>query len=322
MPATVAIVRCPSYDPAVVDEALDEALQLLGGTSAFIKRDEQILLKPNLLAAARPDEQATTHPEIVAAVVRQVVRAGGRPFIAESPAFGSLAHVAEVAGVGEVSRAYEAPLIELDHAIHLPFKSSLSRRWMVGDPRVVNADLVINLPKLKSHSQTRLTGAVKNLYGCVPGKRKVWWHFQAGHDLDRFSDMLVENVRAVQSGLTVVDAVVAMEGQGPRRGTPRPVGLLVVGADPVAVDVILCELVGLPHTQYEIVQAAARRGVGTSALQAIRVLGEPLDRVRVIGFRLPTTLQDISFNVPRMARSMMRQAWLRLIQERVTPYGR
>lgn len=322
MAATVAIVRCPSYEPSAVDEALEEALRLLGGISQFVKRDEQVLLKPNLLAAARPEEQATTHPEVVAAVIRQVLRAGGRPFIAESPAFGSLKHVAETAGVGGVARRYHVPLIELNRATHLPLKSPLSDRWLVGDPRVIEADVVLNLPKLKAHVQARLTGAVKNLYGCVPGKRKVWWHFQAHRDLARFCDMLVENVRAIQSALTVVDAVVAMEGQGPRRGRPRPVGLLVAGDDPVAVDAVLCEIVGLPAAQYEVLQAAARRKVGTPTLAEIRVVGEAIERVRAAGFELPAVLQDISFNIPRMAKSGLRQAWLKLVAERVAPYGR
>ncbi len=322
MSPTVAIVRCPTYAPAAVDAALEEAFHLLGGISQFVKRDEQVLLKPNLLAAATPEEQATTHPEIVAGVIRQVARAGGRPFIAESPAFGSLTHVAEVAGIGAVARAHHVPLVELNRPIHLPLKSPLSRRWLVGDPRVVQADVLLNLPKLKAHAQTRLTGAIKNLYGCVPGKRKVWWHFQAQHDLARFSEMLADNALAVQSSLTIVDAVMAMEGQGPRRGTPKPVGLIVAGSDPVAVDAVLCELVGLPVQQYEIVQVAARRGVGVADLGTIRIVGESLEQARISNFVIPGTLQDISFNVPRMAKSAFRQAWLRLVQERWTTYGR
>lgn len=319
MPPIVAIVRCPAYESTAVDRALEEALGLLGGIGRFIKRDEQVLLKPNLLAAASPDEHATTHPEVVAGVIRQVQQAGGRPFLAESPAFGSLAHVAETAGVGAVARRYEVPLVELDRPTHLPVKSPINGRWLVGDPRVIQADVVINLPKLKSHVQARLTGAVKNLYGCVPGKRKVWWHFQARHALDTFCDMLVENARAVSSALTVVDAVVAMEGRGPRRGTPRPVGLLVVGEDPVAVDAVLGALVGLPADQHEVLRAAARRGIGTPDLAAIRVVGEPLDRVRIANFQWPSTLDDISFNLPRVARSTIRQAWLRLVGERLYP---
>lgn len=336
MPATVAIVRCPSYEPSVVEAALEEAFRLLGGLASFIQQDEQVLLKPNLLAAARPDEQATTHPAVVAGVIRQVQRAGGRPVIGDSPAFGSLASVAEATGIAAVARGAGVPLIALNRPTRLPVTNPVTRRWLTGDPRVIAADVLLNLPKLTSHTQTRLTGAVKNLYGCVPGTRKIWWHFQARHDLAAFSDLLVENVRAVQSALTVVDAVVAMEGAGPRRGTPRPVGVLVAGADPVAVDAVLGELVGLPPAEHPILQAAARRGVGTWRLAEIRVVGEPLAQARVPGFRLLAPLQDISFDLPRVARSTLRQGWLRLaradalprasalrlVQGRMSPYAR
>jgi len=191
---------------------------------------------------------------------------------------------------------------------------------MAADPRVLEADVVVNIPKLKAHTQARLTGAVKNLYGCVPGRRKVWWHVQARHNLARFCDMLVENARAMQAGLTVVDAVVAMEGQGPRRGTPRQVGLVVAGDDVVAVDAVLCALVGLPADRCEVLKAAARRGIGTPAMEAIRMVGEPLEKVRVEGFRWPEELEDISFDVPRLARGALRRVWLRLVSER-RPYG-
>ncbi|MBI4226825.1 MAG: DUF362 domain-containing protein [Candidatus Omnitrophica bacterium] len=276
MPATVAIVRCPSYEPAVVDRALDEAFQLLGGLGRYIKRDEQVLLKPSLPAAAAPDEHATTHPEVVAGVIRQVQQAGGRCFIAESPTFGSLARVAETAGVGAVARRYEAPLVELNRPTHLPVKNPLTGRWLVGDPCVTRADVIINLPKLQAGTPTRVTGAVENLYGCVPGRRKAWWQVQARRRPEVFCDMLVENARAVSSALTVVDAVMVKDRQG-----PRPMGVLVIGTEPVAVDAVLCDLMGVPAPQDEILQAATRRGIGTPELAAIQVVGERLDQVRL-----------------------------------------
>lgn len=268
---TVVIVRCPSYAPAIVDRALEEAFRWLGGVGRYIKRDEQVLLKPALAAAAAPDAHATTHPEIIAGMIRQAQQAGGRPFIAESPTFGVLTRIAEMAGVGDVSRRYDVPLVELNRPTHLPVKNPLNGRWLVGDPLVTRADVVVNLPKLRAGGPGRITGAVENLYGCVPGKRKVWWSMRARRAPGVLCDVLVENARAVSSALTVVDAVVVKEPRG-----PRPLGVLVVGTEPVAVDAVLGALMGVPAAEHEILQAAERRGIGTPRLAGIRLLGERL----------------------------------------------
>lgn len=274
MQPSVVVMRCPSYEPAIVDQALDEAFRLLGGLGRYIKRDEQVLLKPSLATFAAPDQLTTTHPEIVAGVLRQIQPTGGRPFIAESPMFGVLSRIAETAGVGAVSRRYDAPIVELNRPTHLPVKNPLTQRWLVGDPLVTRTDVLINVPKLQAGD--RLIGAVDNLYGCVPGQRKAWWSMRGRRQAEAFSDMLVENARAVSSALTVVDAVVVKE----RRG-PRPVGLIVVGTEPVAVDAVLADILGVPAAQSGVLQAAGRRRIGTPVLAAIRLLGEPLDRVRL-----------------------------------------
>ena len=317
---TVALVKVSDYDPQALNQAVSEAVRLLGGWDSILQPRESVLIKPNLLTACAPQENATTHPEFVASVIRQVQAAGARPFIAESPAFGSIDSVAEKCGILSVARAAKIPLVELNRPVRLAAKSPLTPRGLVGDSRAIEADVLINLPKFKAHTQTLFTGAVKNLYGCVPGKRKVWWHFKANHSLTRFSEMLVENVRALHSGLTLVDAVVAMEEKGPRGGRAKHLGLLVAGRDPVAVDAVLAGLVGLGAHDYEILNAARRRNVGVPDLEAIEIVGERLEAVRDLTFKLPKELSDISFSPQRVAKSFLKNLWIKKIKERSHVY--
>ncbi len=319
MPATVALARCASYRDDAVDASLSRALEALGGWGAFIRPGARVLLKPNLIAAAPADEHATTHPALVAGVVRAVLACGGRPEIGDDPAFGSIRGVARACGVLGVAERYRVPLVELGTPRRLPIATRLAPRGLVIDRTAADVDVLINLPKLKAHCQLLLTAAVKNLYGCVPGKRKVWRHVRARHDLAVFADMLVANARALAPELSIVDGVIAMEGRGPRRGIPKPLGIIVAGADCVAVDRVVCEVIGCDPARYEILRAAQRAGFGETELSRIALVGDALETLRDPSFRLPARLDDVSFDLVRAVRSSLRQFWIKHVAERRTP---
>ena len=327
MPAIVALARCSVYRDAEIDVALSRAMNALGGWSAFIKPGARVLLKPNLISAAPPEEQATTQPAFVAGVVRAVLACGGRPAIGDDPAFGSIRGVARSCGLLEVAERYRVPLVELGAPRRLRAATPLAPRGLVIDRTAADADVLINLPKLKAHNQLLITAAVKNLYGCVPGKRKVWRHVRARHALPPFADMLIANARALQPALSIVDGVIAMEGRGPRRGIPKPLGAIIAGADCVAVDRVVCEVIGCDPARYEMLQAARRAGFGETELSRIALVGDPLAELRDPTFRLPKTLDDISFALGRALKSLLRQLWITNVTERrapahVLPYGR
>ena len=316
MPTTVALARCTTYDDAAIDAALQRLIAPLGGWSRFIRSGARVLLKPNLITMAPVDEHATTHPALVAGVLRAVLACGGRPSIGDDPAFGSIDSVARSCGIAEVAARYRAPLVELDSPQRLQTTSTLTPRGLVVDRTAVDTDVLINLPKLKAHNQLLLTAAVKNLYGCVPGKRKMWRHVQARHDVDRFADMLVANARALRPELSIVDGVIAMEERGPRHGRAKALGVLAAGEDCVAVDRVVCEVIGCDPTRYPILQAALRAGFGAASLADIRLAGDPLERLRDPSFKLPLRLEDISFELGRAARSVLRQFWITRVVER------
>lgn len=318
---TVTLARCATYRDADIDAALARALAPLGGWPAFVRPGARVLLKPNLIAAAPADEHATTHPAFVAGVVRAVLAAGGQPLIGDDPAFGSIRGVARACGLLDVAQRYQVPLVELDDPRRLALASRLTPRGLTVDRTADEVDVLINLPKLKAHSQVLLTAAVKNLYGCVPGKRKVWRHVRARHHLAHFADMLIANARALQPELSVVDGIIAMEGRGPRRGAPRPLGVVVAGADCVAVDRVVCEIIGCDPSRYEILQAARRAGFGETDLARIRLAGDALAEAHDPAFRLPPLLDDISFDPWRALTSWLRQLWITQVAERRHPAG-
>ena len=281
----VSIVRCADYDRNRVFAAVRRAVDLVGGIDAYVRPGDRVLIKPNLLKGREPASAVTTHPEIVRAVIRLVHRAGATAVIGDSPGFGDLRQVCEKSGVLDVIREEGAELAEFCDALSVKNNGRFQRFEVAR--QAIESDVIINLPKLKTHGMMTLTGAVKNLFGCVPGRRKVQWHLNAGVNRDAFARMLVELCSLINPRLTIMDAVVGMDGNGPGSGDPRAIGLVLAGKDPVAMDATSGAIVGVKPESHYVVRAAAEAGRGESRIEAITVLGEPIDSVRISGFRFP-----------------------------------
>ncbi|NES73490.1 MAG: DUF362 domain-containing protein, partial [Okeania sp. SIO2D1] len=210
MQPTVSLLTASSYEPQPLKAAIEKSLTPWGGIQAFVKKGDRVLLKPNLLTAARPGKECITRPEIVACVAKLVQEVGGKPFLGDSPAFGSAYGVAKANGYLPMMEELDLPIIEF-HGQRYPTTGDNFNHLRLSK-EAMNADVVINLPKIKSHVQLTMTLVVKNLFGCVPGKMKAWWHMEAGKDTQRFGEMLVETARAINPDLTIVDGIVAHEG--------------------------------------------------------------------------------------------------------------
>jgi uncharacterized protein (DUF362 family)/Pyruvate/2-oxoacid:ferredoxin oxidoreductase delta subunit len=304
-PSDVSIACCADYDQERVEQAVRRAVDLLGGISLFVKPGDRVLIKPNLLKACPPSGAVTTHPEILRAVIRLVREAGGKAFIGDSPGFGDLRKVCERSGILEVVQQEGAALADMEEAVQLKNRGQFQRFEIARAVR--EADCVINLPKLKTHGMMTLTGAVKNLFGCIPGRRKVQWHFNTGVNRDAFARMLVELSALIQPRLTIMDAVVGMEGNGPGSGDPRLIGVVLAGQDPVALDVVSGTMVGADPSLLYIVRAAAAAGIGETRLERISILGATLESVMVSGFRLPPQ-EHLEWRVPEWARGFLKDA--------------
>lgn len=303
--AQVALARCDDYVPERVFAAVSRSIDMLGGIRAFVKPGERVLIKPNMLKGRPPDDAVTTHPEIVRAVIRLVRQAGATALVGDSPGIGDLRKVAERSGILAVIEQEGATLAGFDEAVPVQGPGRFQRFEIARAAR--EADAIINLPKFKTHGMTVLTGAVKNLFGCIPGKRKVQWHFNTGVDHGSFSRMLVELSRVLRPRLTVMDAIVGMEGNGPGSGDPRRIGLVIAGRDPVAVDVVSGGIVGLAPEELPVIRAAAQAGIGASSMEHIQVLGEELSEVSVADFRLPPR-EHTEWQLPDWTRRHLKDA--------------
>lgn len=300
---TVVIEKASAYGRDEVKQGMRRLLLPLGGMTAFVKPGETVLLKPNLLAAKRPDEAVTTHPEVVRAVIELVLEAGGIPLVGDSPGVGGLARVAEKSGLAGVVRETGAKLVEFEDPVEVANKG-LFKRIALARP-YLEADRIINLPKLKTHGMMTMTCAVKNLFGAVVGPEKAAWHLRAGEDRDLFARILLEIYLLRKPDLNIVDAIVAMEGDGPGSGDPRNVGLMLAGVNPVSVDVVAADLLGIPGRLLFLENAAKKMGIIGAEMDAIAVSGCSLADARVDGFRLPPT-SDVQWGLPRFLARRIR----------------
>jgi uncharacterized protein (DUF362 family)/Pyruvate/2-oxoacid:ferredoxin oxidoreductase delta subunit len=304
--SSVSIVRCKDYDRERVNEAVRKAVDLLGGMHVFIKPGDRVLIKPNMLKARPPEAAVTTHPEIVRAAIRLVAQAGGVPIVGDSPGIGEITDVARRSGILAAVEEEGASLADFNDVITVNGNGKF-RHFEIASC-ALNADAIINLPKLKTHGMMVLTGAVKNLFGCIPGKRKAQWHLNAGIDHRYFAQMLVELSMLLKPRLNILDAVIGMEGNGPGSGHPRPIGLILAGRDPVSLDVASGAILGLSPLQVPVTSIARETGTGESRLECIPILGKPISEVKIKDFILPQ-LMNTEWPIPEWARRCLKDAF-------------
>jgi len=284
----VNLTQCETYDLPAVKAALRRVLKPSGGIGAFVKPNQRVLLKPNLLLPASPERAITTHPAVVEAMVELVREVNGEPFIIDSPG-GPLHNPVGMnrlyrdTGLQEVAERTGVPLRRDATAIQVsnPDGVLIKRLDLLEVWR--EADVLIALPKLKTHSLTTITGATKILFGLVPGLTKPAYHAKLP-DVNRFCDMLLDIVACVRPDLFVMDGILGLEGDGPGlQGKPRHVGALLASQDAVAMDAVVCQIMGLDPDPLPMFRAAARRDWWP---MEVTVRGTP---VAVPDYRLPSS---------------------------------
>ncbi len=257
MTTNVQIIEA-SYDYESLKPKIHKILDAFG--LGQIKTGDKVLIKPNLLLAAPPELGITTHPMVVKAVAEYVLAFGARVQLSDSPAVGSFQKVLRQSG-------YESALEGLDIKM-VPFEES--EKINIGDPfgsievakDAIHADYIINLAKLKTHAQMFLTLGVKNMFGCIVGLRKPKWHMRAGVDRSMFARLLVRLYESLRPDVTIVDGILALEGQGPGKGgTPRELGWLIAGTNAHSIDKTICTFLGIHPMSLATVEQAQLLGV-------------------------------------------------------------
>ena len=272
-PASAAVLRATGYDGAL-DELLVDGLRTVG----LDVRNQSVLLKPNLVE--HNEGPVNTDPRLVAAAVVAMRRLGAREVVVgEGPGHRRDVEAVLVAsGLNEALRDVGARFVDLNSAelVRRPLRTRFTELRELWLPRpVVDADLVVSMPKLKTHHWVGVTLSLKNLFGCVPGRVYGWpknvLHFQG------IESSILDIAAAVRPGLAIVDGIVGMEGDGPILGEARPAGVIVVSTDPVAADVTAARLMGIDGEKVRYLRDAGSF-LGQSRLERIEQRAEDLER--------------------------------------------
>lgn len=267
-----------SYDYKVLRPAIFEMIESID--DQCIQAGDEVLIKPNLLLPASPQKGILTHPLVVKAVVEYVLEKGGKPKIADSPAIGHIQRIYRDGGYARALEGLDVPFRIFQETVPVDIGAPFGRIEIARE--AMETDVIINLPKLKTHAMMLLTLGVKNLFGCIVGMEKPEWHFRVGIDKALFARLLVRISEAVKPSITLLDGILALEGQGPGKGgTPRHVGLLIGSRQAPAIESAVCQMLGLSPQHLPILKELMQSGTWN---ERIELHG---DYAEVKNFQLP-----------------------------------
>jgi len=298
---SVALLHCARYRTRDIAERIDQLCAALGfGVSSGTR----VLLKPNLLSNRSAEHLACTHPAFVAAAAEWFVDQGAKVAIGDSPAFGTAKGVMRATGIEKALAGLPVESINFDRTTTVELPGGVSVDIAC---RALECDLLVNLPRVKAHSQLYVTLAVKNYFGTVVGFQKPWWHLRYGKHAEEFASHLLDLLEVLPAGVTLLDGIVAMHGTGPISGQPFSLGLVGGAVNPVALDTALLRILGLDHARSALWQECVNRSLtGTDPVTLDYPLLKPAE-FSVKGFKAPAILKPVSFNPLRMLLSGCRR---------------
>lgn len=301
---TVILSRCTDYTPSKIAEAIKKQFELLGGLRKFVTPGDTVLLKPNFIAPRSRRYATQTHPAVIIETARLLKDFGAKPFVADSPAWSNVFACVKALKMEEDLKKLSVPVKQLDKPKWCKIGTNNTR---IGISSVaLDADVIINLPKFKAHQQLLATFAVKNMFGCVSGKRKALWHFKKGSNPDDFCELLINIYRFLNPTLTIIDGIFAMDGPGPIRGRTRPLGWLIGGTDPIACETICAKLINVKPQDIPIIRTAKKIGFARSGPAEIEIAGDDFPQNVCTDFDLPQ-LVPISFSLLHVCKSICKQ---------------
>jgi len=293
--ALVSLQKCAQYDNKILKDKIRTGLSQIRFDLTGLQ-NKRVCLKPNLLMPLSPERAVTTHPEVFRAVAEIVRDYTDHIVLIESPNFFPLKSTVKKTGLAGIVEDLKIEVADINVTQTLKFPQAHRYRSIEISRAFFDVDYIINMPKLKTHGFTHYTGAVKNLFGTMPGLSKSRMHMRAPSQME-FSEFLLDLYGGLLNGfekpkkfIHVMDAVVGMEGEGPGpSGTPKNIGAVIVGDDAVALDYVAVNLVGLNVKKVFTVTEGFKRGYGVKSSDEIRITGEPLEDMRIKDFKAPRT---------------------------------
>jgi len=299
----VALLKCADYDVNNIEKILREGFELLGGSSflrTLIPENSSVLLKPNFLSVIEKGSPVITHYALFEAVVRIVKEYSNNIAFGDSPGSGDTRKAAEKSGLMEVASRYGVRFVDFNEEVHVELDNPLMYKFWNVAKAAYEADVVITLPKLKTHAMMYYTGAIKNQFGCIPGSQKAAWHTKLP-DAVNFSKMLLDLNSVVKTNFAILDAIVAMEGNGPRNGTPKKMDTIIMGECLTAVDSTAVRLMGYDNVlSIPILKVAYDTKWGAVIPEEIEVLGGKVENMKCKNFKLSRNARVINFISPSL----------------------
>ncbi|WP_353893045.1 DUF362 domain-containing protein [Proteinivorax hydrogeniformans] len=307
----VAITRSADYEAKNVQQAMTEGFELLGGVEKYIKPGQKVLLKVNVLSAKKPEQNVTTHPQVIGQLIDILHNHGCEVLVGDSSG-GNMVEgnptekALKVTGIADVVKEKKAKLINFDNqGVEILQGGDVFPKLYVAKP-VLEADVVISVAKFKTHGLTLMTGGVKNMFGAVPGRQKANYHKEA-QTIDSFCRGLVELYSAVKPHFTVVDGIMAMEGNGPSAGKSKYCGTIVMSPDAISADRVLADILNCGYKDVLTTYYGAEKGLGVGKLEDIEILGTQPKDLGITTFVLPNTkmVSKLPGFLTKMAVSLM-----------------
>lgn len=305
MKEKVALLKCSEYNVEVIEKKLREGFEFLGGEK-FLKKlipyNSKVLLKPNMLCSEPAGSPAISHYIFFEAVIRVLKDYSNNISFGDSPGFGSSKKVAEKAKLLEVANKYDVKFDEFTEFIHVKLeKSLLCKSWDVSKA-AYESDVLITLPKLKTHAMAYFTAAIKNQFGCIVGTQKAVWHTRMP-EAQNFAKMLLDLNSLVNTKFAIVDGIIAMEGNGPRSGNPYKMDTIIMGEKLSAVDSVVARLIGYDDPlKTPILKEVYENKWGVVLPEDIEVVGETISNMKAKDFKLARSEGNFHFSNPAVSK--------------------
>lgn len=285
----VALLKCDKYDVDIIVNKIRDGFDLLGGEQyirKLIPYNSLLLLKPNMLSVERPASPVITNSVVFEAVIRVFRDYTDKIVFGDSPGFGDSLKAAEKSGFMDVARKYDVRFNPFKEEENVILKEAIRcRKWTIAKI-AKEADVIITLPKLKTHAMAYFTGAIKNQFGCVVGTKKASWHTRMP-EANNFCKMLLDLNSAVGTNFAIMDGIVAMQGNGPKNGTPYNLNTIIMGESLSAVDSTAVRLIGYDNPlDTPVLKEVYDSKWGPVLPEDIEILGEKIEDMKVNDFEL------------------------------------